>query len=108
MNQIMLHGRIGKDPEISYNQDGKPVTKFTMATDNGKDKDPTWHNITAFNKQAETIAEYFKKGSEIIVIGKQDHWKYEEKWFSGVVLFSFDFCGNKETPKENKDDDCPF
>jgi len=105
MNQIILHGRLGKDPETRFTADGKPVTKFTMATDNGKDKDPTWHNITAFNKQAELISENFSKGSEIVITGKQDHWKHEDKWFSGVVLFSFDFCGSKEKKDDN---DCPF
>ena len=37
MNQITLHGKLGKDPETSFTQDGKQVTKFSMATDNGKD-----------------------------------------------------------------------
>ena len=99
MNKIFLHGKLGKDPELSYTQNGDAVCKFSMATDNGKDKDPTWHNIVAFKKTAETIAEHFHKGKEILIEGKQEHNKYEKddeiKYYSSVLCFSFDFCGSK-------------
>ena len=107
MNQIVLHGLLGKDPETSFTKGGKQVTKFTMATDNGKDKDPTWHNIVSFNKTAELIAEHFHKGKEILVEGKQEHNKYEKDgkttYYSSVALFSFDFCGNKDSTNSYTD-----
>jgi len=117
MNKIILHGKLGKDPEISYAQSGNAICKFTMATDNGKDKDPTWHNVVAFKKTAEVIAEHFSKGKEILIEGKQEHNKYEDKdgktnYFASVACFTFEFCGSKgdqaqpqsDNPFDKKDD----
>ena len=108
MNQIILHGLLGKDPETSFTQGGKQVTKFTMATDNGKDKDPTWHNIVSWDKSAVLIEKYFKKGSEIIVTGKQEHRKYEEKYYSSVSMFTFEFCGKKDSNNSYTDKEADY
>jgi len=48
MNNIMLHGKLGQDPKLSQSKNGDDICKFSIATDNGKDKPPTWHNCTFF------------------------------------------------------------
>jgi len=52
--------------------------------------------LYVFKRQATLIAEHFKKGSEIVVIGKQENTKYEGKYYSNVIGLSFDFCGSKK------------
>lgn len=109
MNKIFLHGNIGRDPELTFSNQDIAICKFTIATKNGEDKDPTWHNVVAFKKTAETINKYFKKGKEIIIEGKQDNQKYEKdgetKYSSVVICYSFDFCGKKDSSEES---DLPF
>jgi len=45
--------------------------------------------VRFFKRQATLIAEHFKKGSEIVVIGKQENTKYEGKYYSNVIGLSF-------------------
>ena len=51
MNQIVLVGRIGKDPEIRTTQGGKTCASFTLATDSGygDNKKTDWHSIVCFD-----------------------------------------------------------
>jgi single stranded DNA-binding protein len=54
LNQIILIGRLGKTPELTYAQSGKEITKFSVATDDGygENKQTTWHNVVCFGKTA--------------------------------------------------------
>ena len=106
-NKIIIKGFIGRDPEITYSQKGTAVVKFPVATSNGKEKDPTWHNCVAFSEKAEKIAEYFKKGDEIFLEGKQENTKHEDKYYSSVLCFSFEFCGKKDRTSPDKTPDIP-
>ncbi len=108
VNKAILLGFIGKDPELKYMPSGKAVTTFSMATSNkwtGKDgqkhDETTWHNIVAWDKQAETIKEYMAKGSRIFIEGRIDNYTYDKKDGSGkgygsqVIVQSFQFMGDK-------------
>lgn len=86
VNKVILVGRLGKDPETRYMTDGKAVTNFSLATsDNWKDKSgekqekTEWHNVVAFGKLAEIIAEYVKKGSLLYIEGKLTTEKWTDK-----------------------------
>jgi single-strand DNA-binding protein len=116
MNQIILKGRLGQDPELKVLDGGITVVNFSIATNDGtKDKPKTnWHNCTSWNKTAETINKYFRKGDEILVSGKVDYQKPKEVRYTNISVFNFEFCGNKsETPEaiqqdETGGDDLPF
>ena len=68
LNKVILIGNTGKDPEIRYMPNGKPVASFSIATSEswkdkatGEKKESTeWHNCTAFDKLAEIIGQYVK------------------------------------------------
>ena len=76
-NKIIIVGNLGKDPELRYTPQGKPVCDFTVAT-NERRKDKagemqeiaTWFKVTLWEKQAETASKYLKKGSLIFVEGR--------------------------------------
>lgn len=81
MNNVILTGRIAKDLEIRYTQNGKAYCRLTLAVDRGMSKEkkqeaeakgqPTadFINCVAWNKLAETINKYSGKGRKILVEG---------------------------------------
>ena len=75
MNQIIVIGNIGREPEMTFTPAGLAVTKFTIADNLPKRKDQEkpetqWFNAVAFGKTAETLSQYAKKGSKLYVSGK--------------------------------------
>lgn len=78
MNQVTLIGRITKDLQMEK-AGAHNVLKFSIAINNGKDRDATFINCQAWNKTAELIEQYFGKGSRIGVMGRLDVSKYENK-----------------------------
>ena len=74
MNTAVFAGRVGADAELKYTQGGKAVADFNIAVDNGKDSEgqkrqPTWIKAVLWEKRAESLAQYIKKGSMVIVQG---------------------------------------
>lgn len=70
--KLILIGNLGRDPEMRFTADGKPVTSFSMATSRKyKEKEETaWFRITVFGVQAEHCNQYLKKGSKVLVEGR--------------------------------------
>jgi single-strand DNA-binding protein len=86
VNKVFLLGRLGKDPEMKATQGGMTIANFTLATsDRTKDaqgnwQDHTeWHNLVAFQRTAEIVRDYCKKGSQIFVEGKIQTRSWEDK-----------------------------
>jgi single-strand DNA-binding protein len=86
VNKVMLLGNVGKDPEIRTTAGGMTVASFSLATaDRQKDAqgnwaDKTeWHNLVAFQRTAEIIRDYVKKGSQIFVEGKIQTRSWDDK-----------------------------
>ena len=85
-NKVQLIGNLGNDPEIITLDSGKKLAKFSLAT-NGSYKDANgekqtkteWHNLVAWNKTAELIENYVKKGQEIAIEGKLTSRSYDDK-----------------------------
>jgi len=77
INKVILIGNLGKDPETRYMPSGGAVTNITLATsESWKDKNSgeqqertEWHRVVFFNRLAEIVAEYVKKGSKVYVEG---------------------------------------
>jgi single-strand DNA-binding protein len=77
VNKVILLGNVGKDPEVKFLPSGLPVANLTLATsERFKDKagewqDKTeWHNLTAYQRVAEIIRDYVKKGNKLYVEGR--------------------------------------
>ena len=87
LNKVMLIGRAGKDPEMRYLPSGVAVANFSIATSDkfkdkatGEPKEATeWHRISAFDKLAEIIGEYVKKGGQVYIEGKLTTRKWQDK-----------------------------
>lgn len=94
MNNCTFYGRIAKDIEINTTQSGMSVAKFSMAISRFKKDDPAdFINMIAFNKTAETIAQYFRKGDPILVNSRVQTGSYVNK--EGAKVFTTDFIVDK-------------
>ena len=88
-NKAFLTGHVGKDPDVRTLESGSRVAKFSLATtDKNKDKTTQWHNITVWDKVADIVEKYVKKGSQITVIGSIQYGSYTNK--EGVVKYTTD------------------
>ncbi|MFL5733021.1 MAG: single-stranded DNA-binding protein [Chloroflexia bacterium] len=88
LNKVQLIGRLGGDPELKYTQAGMARVSFSVATDRswqdkeGNRRDETdWHAIIAWDKLAETCANYLSKGRLIYIEGRLQtrSWEFEGK-----------------------------
>ena len=86
VNKVILLGNVGKDPEIRSTGGGTMVANFTLATsDRQKDaqgnwQDRTeWHNLVAFQRTAEIVRDYVKKGSKLYIEGKIQTRSWDDK-----------------------------
>lgn len=106
MNNIVLIGRITKDPELKYTNSRKANTRFTLAAQRNKDE-TDFINCVAWEKTAENIAEYFKKGSQIAVQGSIRTGSYEKDgrtiYTTDVWVYKFDFVGNNQNVKKDNE-----
>ncbi len=86
VNKVTLLGNVGKDPEIRATPGGTMVATFSLATTD-RTKDPSgnwtdrteWHNLVAFQRTAEIIRDYVKKGSKLYVEGKIQTRSWDDK-----------------------------
>jgi len=86
VNKVILIGRLGRDPEIRYAPSGAAVCSFSIATSRSwKDKatgdkkeETEWHRLVAYDRAAEVIGEYMKKGQVHYFEGRLKTRKWEK------------------------------
>lgn len=79
MNNITVAGQLGKDAEIRFMPNGDPVTSFSVADSQGKDKPTIWWNAQLFGKRAESLAPYLTKGQAVTVSGTVTEREWTDK-----------------------------
>lgn len=105
INKVILIGNLGRDPELSYSQNGTARARFSMATSerfkdrqDGSDREEVeWHNVVVFGKTAENVGKYLTKGRSAYVEGKLKTRTYEKDgqkhYMTEVIAFSVVFLG---------------
>ena len=100
LNNVILIGRLGRDPEVRYMPNGEAVCNFSIATSeswkdqSGQRQERTeWHNITMYRRLAEIAGQYLKKGSQVYLEGKIQSRKYQDK--NGVERTAYDIIVNE-------------
>ena len=93
VNKVILIGRLGADPELKYTQNGSPVCRLRLATDesftdkNGnRTERAEWHSVVVFQRAAEACNSYLKKGSQAFIEGKLSTRKWQAQ--DGTDRFS--------------------
>jgi single-strand DNA-binding protein len=86
VNKVILIGNLGKDPELRYTPQGRPVANFSLATTerwtskSGEKQERTeWHKIVLWGRQAEIANQYLKKGSPCYIEGRITTRSWEDK-----------------------------
>lgn len=83
INLVIFTGRLTRDIDLRKTSTGKSCVNFNVACDRGKDKDGNdkadFINCVAWEKTAETLAKYAKKGSRVAVQGRVQTRNYEGK-----------------------------
>lgn len=105
MNIVGIIGRLTRDPEQKYTPSGAAVTKFSLAVDTGfgDRKATSFFDIVAWQKTAEFVDKYFKKGAKIAITGRlnQETWtdqKSGDKRSKVVIVAErVDFADSKNT-----------
>jgi len=81
INQVILMGRLTRDPEQRTTSTGKLIVSFGIAVDRvGQDDSADFFDVTAWEKLGELVAKYLGKGSRVLVQGRlrQDSWEDKE------------------------------
>lgn len=105
MNKVILFGRLTKDPELRSTASGIPVCSFTVACDRryqkqGEERQADFINCIVWQKSAESIAQYFKKGHRIALEGsiQTRSWTDNEgkaRYSTEVVVDQWEFAQSK-------------
>ena len=87
-NNCTFSGNVGRDPELRYLENGMIIANFSIAVEGRKGGDTLWMAVKVWNKSAQVIGDYVKKGSKIIVSGElqQETWTKEGVEKSRMVL----------------------
>jgi len=114
VNKVIILGTVGKDPEVKYMPNGTAVTQLSLATnrkvknqESGNWEDTTeWHRVVFFDKKAEAIGQYIKKGRQLFVEGRMQTRKWEkdgvERYTTEIIAYEFSFVGNKSDYNEGE------
>ena len=81
INQVILMGRLTRDPEVRTTTTGKTITSFSIAVDRGGQEDQAdFFDVTAWEKLGELVSQYLSKGRRCLVQGRlrQDSWDDKE------------------------------
>jgi len=109
INKVMLIGNLGRDPEVRFTQNGLAVANVTIATTeswkdkaSGENQERTeWHRVVFYNRLAEIVGEYLKKGSKIFIEGRLQTRKWQDKntnqdrYTTEVIADSLEMLGGK-------------
>ena len=109
MNKVTLMGRLTKDPELRYTNSNTAVANFTLAVNRrfgkpGEEKQADFINCVAWDKSAEFCNQYFKKGQQVVVIGRIATSTYEK---DGVKHYKTEVVVEENYFADSKKGDAP-
>ena len=129
MQQLTIAGNVGKDAELRRTGNGDAVLGFSVAVDNGKDKngnkrDSTWFDCSIWGKRAESLERYITKGTKLVLTGRPTAREHNGKAYLGISVNDLTFMGGStggqpradnyqaptdhHPPARDLDDEIPF
>ena len=111
MNKVILIGRLARDPEMRTTPSGIATTSFTIAVQRNYanaqgDREADFISCVAWRKQAENIAKYCSKGSQVAVEGRIQTRNYDaqdgtKRYVTEVIADNVSFLGGRSTSSES-------
>lgn len=110
VNKVILLGNLGADPEIRFTQNQKQVANLSIATSEswtdrqtGQRQEKTeWHRVVFFDRLAEVVGQYLKKGSKVYIEGKIQTRKWQNQ--QGVDQYTTEIVGNEMQMLDSRGD----
>ncbi|MBI4789932.1 MAG: single-stranded DNA-binding protein [Chloroflexi bacterium] len=100
LNKVQIIGNLGRDPEMRYTPNGKPVTSFTVAVsrswlkpEGDRVEKTEWFNVVAWERLAEICNQYLVKGSAVYVEGRLETRSWEAE--NGQKHFRTEIIANE-------------
>lgn len=103
MNKVFLIGRLSRDPELRHTSNNTPFCQINVAISRpvGQSKEPEtdFINVVVWNKQAENLVKYVKKGNQIAIEGRIQTRSYDNEegkkvYVTEVLANHVEFIGN--------------
>lgn len=112
MQILTIAGNVGKDAELRNTQGGDAVLSFSLATDNGKDRDgqkrpATWYDCSIWGKRATALQGHISKGDKFALSGRPTVRVHEGKAYLGISVDTLTFQGSSgggSAPQPRQDD----
>ncbi|GMR05846.1 MAG: single-stranded DNA-binding protein [Gammaproteobacteria bacterium] len=108
VNKVILVGNLGKDPEVRFAPSGSAMANITVATteswkdrQTGEKQEKTeWHRVVFFNRLAEIVGEYLKKGSQVYIEGRIQTRKWQgqdgqDRYTTEIVANEMQMLGSR-------------
>lgn len=102
VNKVILIGRLGRDPEVRFFQEGGSVANVNLATsefykdrDGNRQEKTEWHRVVFFGRNAEVAKEWLRKGSQVYVEGRLQTKKWTDK--DGNERYTTEIVGDRMT-----------
>ena len=126
MQSLTIAGNVGKDAELRRTQGGDAVLNFSLAVDNGKDREgnkrmATWFDCAVWGKRAEGLEQFIVKGTKLVIRGRPTAREHNGKAYLGVNVDELSFMGGgqdrsndhrpdpaRQAPQRDLDDEIPF
>jgi single-strand DNA-binding protein len=100
LNKVMVIGQVGRDPEMRYMPNGKPVTSFSVATSRSwinsegeRCEETEWFNVVAWGNLAEICKQHLRKGQQVYVEGRLQTRSWEDR--EGKRFFRTELVANE-------------
>ena len=112
MNVTMIAGTVGKDAELRQTQNGDAILNFTVAVDNGKDRngnkrDATWFDCSVWGKRANSLQSYISKGTKLVLTGRVGAREYNGKAYLQLSVNELSFMGGSKQSDNNDYNQAP-
>lgn len=106
--KVTLVGRLCADPVLRHTKSGKAVTTIRLAV-NKPDAQPSFHSVVVWERTAEVVCEYLRKGRDVEVSGRTHERSYEaadgtDRQVTEVVASSVHFLSRRATSSTPADD----
>lgn len=102
-----IAGNVGKDATLRSLQNGDKVLGFSVAVDNGRDKEATWYDCSVFGKRAESLEQYIRKGTKLALMGRLSVRVHEGKAYMGIAVSELTFQGGNQNGSDDRQERRP-
>lgn len=112
MQTLIIAGTVGRDAELRRTNNGDSVLSWSIAVDNGKDKqgnkrEATWFDCSMWGQRAESLERHIKKGGKFTVSGRPTAREHNGKVYLGVNVHEVTFMGGGQREERQQYDQSP-